>query len=96
MARFIVAYDIANPGRLRRVARYWENLGDRVQKSVFLVVGSKQELAAWMGGVESIIDLEADSVMAWQVSSPDSQLSLGEPPILEGGSLVFSDDIEVL
>lgn len=32
---YLVAYDIADPGRLRRVAKACENFGVRVEKSVF-------------------------------------------------------------
>jgi CRISPR-associated protein Cas2 len=40
---WIVAYDIADPKRLRKVARHLEDAGERVQKSIFEVPLSVDE-----------------------------------------------------
>ena len=43
---FLVAYDIADPKRLRRVARLLERYALRCQKSVFLFDGDETGVAA--------------------------------------------------
>lgn len=43
-SRFLVAYDIASPRRLRRVARCLERQAIRTQKSVFLFQGTAAQL----------------------------------------------------
>lgn len=43
--RWIIAYDIANPKRLRQVARHLEGVGTRLQKSVF-----ECSAPAWQNG----------------------------------------------
>ena len=45
--KFIIAYDIANPRRLRKVAKRLEQCAVRVQKSVFVYHGTRKQLADW-------------------------------------------------
>jgi len=42
--KYVIAYDICEPRRLRRVAKCLERSAVRVQKSVFICDGSRQEL----------------------------------------------------
>jgi len=42
--RFLIAYDIGDPKRLRRIARLMERHAVRVQKSVFLFDGEEAAL----------------------------------------------------
>lgn len=45
---YLVAYDIANPKRLRRICRILEGFGTRVQFSVFLCpIGTATMLQLW-------------------------------------------------
>lgn len=49
---YLVCYDVADPRRLRRVARLMERHGTRVQRSVFvcrLTAAQKERLAARLG-----------------------------------------------
>ena len=59
----LVAYDIADPRRLRRVARVLEAAGDRVQKSVFECGLSADALKALRCRLRQIIDPRQDHIL---------------------------------
>jgi len=65
--KYIVAYDICEPGRLKRVAKRLEQSAVRVQKSVFVFEGTRRELDAVAGDLMGLIDLSEDRVQAWPV-----------------------------
>ena len=58
----IVAYDIADPKRLTRVARIMLDYGVRVQKSIFEVKVTQQVFAEMKARVEKVIVPEDDGV----------------------------------
>ncbi len=66
--QFVVAYDIAHPLRLRRVARRMEKLAVRSQKSVFIFSGSETALQALLDEVAIHLHPSEDSLQAWPVS----------------------------
>lgn len=76
---FVVAYDIANPRRLRRVARLLEKRATRCQKSVFIFRGEVKELQALLDEVEPLLKVDEDIVQAWRIGngSGDSGMSRG-------------------
>jgi CRISPR-associated protein Cas2 len=61
--RFLVAYDIADPVRLRRVCGVMEDHGERLQYSVFLCDLGVAERAEMEAAVTSIMNLARDSVV---------------------------------
>ena len=61
--RLLVAYDIADPVRLRRVCTVMEQHGERLQYSVFLCDLSAGERAELESAVTAIMDLAQDSVI---------------------------------
>ena len=63
MDSYIVAYDISDPKRLRRVARTCEDFGYRKQYSVFLCRLSATDFVRLRTRLYDIIDLEADQVL---------------------------------
>lgn len=65
---FVVAYDIANPKRLRRVARVMERLATRCQKSVYIFRGDLGKLQTLLDKVAPLLKLEDDIVQAWKIS----------------------------
>jgi len=77
--QFIIAYDIAHPRRLARVARTLEKRAWRHQKSVFLFNGDTDALAALVGKITPLLDLRQDCVQAWRISpdQPPQGLKLG-------------------
>lgn len=68
--KFIIAYDIANPRRLRKVAKRLEQCAVRVQKSVFVYHGTRKDLADVKGDLMSLIDMAEDRVQAWPAYEP--------------------------
>ena len=63
MDAYIVAYDISDPGRLRKVARCCEDFGYRKQKSVFLCRLSATDVVRMRTRLYDIIDLALDQVL---------------------------------
>lgn len=61
--RFLIAYDIANPARLRRVCKIMEGYGDRLQYSVFISDLSPSELLHARIEVEAEMLMTEDSVV---------------------------------
>lgn len=64
---FVIAYDVSNPKRLRRVARTLERRAVRVQYSVFLFRGERAALAELMEDLRRLIRPDEDVVQAWPV-----------------------------
>ncbi|WP_137123580.1 CRISPR-associated endonuclease Cas2 [Segeticoccus rhizosphaerae] len=61
--RYLIAYDIANPKRLRRVCKVMEAYGDRLQYSVFISDVSPSELIHARAEVEEEMLMTEDSVV---------------------------------
>jgi len=80
--RFIIAYDISHPKRLRRVARIMEKHAIRSQKSVFQFYGTGDELLAVVNELREVIDHEEDLVQAWGVKQENRIVKaiLGKQP----------------
>jgi len=66
---FLIAYDIAHPKRLARVAARLKRRGQRVQKSVFLFAGTTEELADLQRELAALIDPQRDRLQAWPLAS---------------------------
>ena len=63
MDTYLVAYDIADPKRLRKVARACEDYGYRRQFSVFLCRLSATDFVKLRNRLYDIIKLDADQVL---------------------------------
>ena len=63
METFLVAYDISNPKRLRKVARACEDFGLRRQFSVFLCRLAAVDLVRLKARLYDVIDLDRDQVL---------------------------------
>lgn len=61
--RYLIAYDIADPKRLRGVCKIMEGYGDRLQYSVFISDLSQSELVHARAEVEEKMLLTEDSVV---------------------------------
>jgi CRISPR-associated protein Cas2 len=60
---YLVAYDIADPKRLRRVAQTCEDFGMRRQYSVFFCRLSATDLVRLKSRLYDLIDLDRDQVL---------------------------------
>ena len=63
MDSYIVAYDICDPKRLRKVAHTCEDFGFRKQYSVFLCRLSATDLVRLKARLYDIIDLDVDQIL---------------------------------
>lgn len=63
MDSYIVAYDISNPKRLRKVATACEDFGVRKQYSIFLCRLSATDFVRLKSRLYALIDLEQDQVL---------------------------------
>ncbi len=61
--RYLIAYDICETKRLRRVCKTMEEYGERLQYSVFICDLSRSELVHARAAVERQMDLGEDSVV---------------------------------
>jgi len=61
--RYLIAYDIREPARLRRVCSIMNDFGVRLQYSVFLCDLSDMELALWRSKIHTAVALRQDSVI---------------------------------
>ncbi len=69
--RYLVAYDIADPGRLRRVAKTMERAAIRCQKSVFVLEATPEQVQQLLDRLVPLLDLSADVVQAWRLSGTE-------------------------
>ncbi len=67
----LVCYDIADPRRLRRVAREMENFGTRVQRSVFECYLDEQRLCELQHRLARALDIRADKVRYYTLCGRD-------------------------
>jgi CRISPR-associated protein Cas2 len=61
--RHLIAYDIADPKRLRQVIKVMEGYGERLQYSVFLCDLSGVERASWEHDMRAVLNLGQDSIV---------------------------------
>lgn len=80
--RLLIAYDISDPKRLRRVLKVMEAYGTRLQYSVFLCDLTRAETLSWRSDILDVIELDKDSVVRIDLgpsSSPAAVDVLGLP-----------------
>ena len=61
--RYLIAYDIADPVRLRRVCKVMVGYGDRLQYSIFVCDLSRSELVHARADVEAEMLMTEDSLV---------------------------------
>jgi CRISPR-associated protein Cas2 len=71
--RWLVCYDIADPGRLRRVYRTLRGYGDWLQFSIFRCELSDRERVVLRGILESIVRHDVDQVMFVDLGPADGR-----------------------
>lgn len=89
--KYVVAYDIANPRRLRRVARVMEKWATRCQKSVFIFQGDHEGLQKLLNEVSPLLKPDEDIVQAWKAGTGKeaAELSRGTPSSSFPASIVI-------
>lgn len=71
--RYLIAYDIANEKRLRRVATLMESFGERLQYSVFMCDMTPGARARWRSAMLEEMQLGEDSVVVIDLGEPGSE-----------------------
>ena len=82
--RYLVSYDIANPKRLRQVAKVCQSFGSRIQYSVFECPLDDLRLENLRAELTSIIHHEDDQILFVSLGQESSKSpfrieSLGQP-----------------
>lgn len=70
--RFLIAYDIGEPKRLRQICKTMEAYGERLQYSVFVCDLSRTELVHVRAAVEAQMELKEDSVVIVELGNVDA------------------------
>ncbi len=84
--RHLIAYDIRDAKRLRRVAKTMEGFGIRMQYSVFVCDLTSRERLALFSALDDIIDRTVDCIAAVELGDPGERQTftfLGPAPALE-------------
>ena len=91
--RFLIAYDIADPARLRRVARFLEKRALRCQKSVFHFRGDATVLTKLLDELTPLLAKRARKMLCRRGSSardqPPRGLVRGSPAVVEPAAAVL-------
>lgn len=74
--RYLVAYDIADPRRLRQICKIMESYGQRLQYSVFICDLSVGEASGLEREVVGVMRLDEDSVVRIDLGAPASGASI--------------------
>lgn len=88
MALYLIAYDITEPRRLNRIARYLSKRAVRVQYSVFAAELSRADYNDTLAGLRVLIDPRSDDVRIYPLPRH------GEVALM--GQQIFPDDILLL
>lgn len=89
--RYLLAYDIASPQRLRRVARIMERHAIRIQKSVFVADTTKDGVVRLLDEVAQVMAPQYDIVQAWRLAQdqPSDGLLRGAVTPLAPDAVIF-------
>ena len=72
---WLIAYDIAHPGRLRRVHKLLSRHAQAVQYSVFAAIMTDAALERLMAALARLMDETRDDIRAWRLT-PETRLRL--------------------
>lgn len=72
--RYLIAYDISDDMRLRKVLRLMKGYGTRLQYSVFLCDLSRMEFLRWLADIHQVVELDEDSVVHLDLGPPVDDL----------------------
>ncbi len=66
----IAAYDVSEDDRRARLAALLQSYGDRIQKSVFIIMVDHADLPELAAHAQKIIDTDTDSVFFFRQCTP--------------------------
>ncbi len=88
MDRWVIAYDIADPERLRKVFHYLRRRAVHLQYSVFLARLGADALGDLLADLRLLIAEEADDIRIYRVPSAPWWRVMGRPPLPESIALL--------
>ena len=92
--RYLIAYDITDPRRLKQVGRLLAKHALRCQKSVFLLTEAGVTLRELLAQVAPLMDAETDLLQAWALTHPRGRpmYSIGSAGHLEVDVVVLGPE----
>jgi CRISPR/Cas system-associated endoribonuclease Cas2 len=87
---YLIAYDIADPRRLRRLHRVLRAEALAIQESLFLVRGTVGEVEGLLDRLEGVMDPRADDLRAYPIAEP-ARLWLSGQAVIRGPLLSDTD-----
>ena len=86
--RYLICYDICEPRRLGRVARYLEKRALRVQYSIFLASLKPSELQILLSDVAQLLDRRMDDLRCYPLARQSRMVTLGRTILPDAVTLV--------
>lgn len=80
---YLVAYDIANPSRLKKVHKHLKKNGIAAQKSVFFVRGTESRVNILLNEIETVMDRKEDDLRAYPIINPKEVWVFGPNPLAD-------------
>ena len=80
-ALWLICYDIADPRRLARVARYLEKHGIRLQYSVFIVKADQAAVDSISNDLAELIDARHDDIRFYPLANDSRGVFIGSQSI---------------
>lgn len=81
---YIICYDISCPKRLGRIHRYLKAHACAIQYSVFLFVGTSNQLECCLERLAQLMDHKHDDIRAYPLPKRGYRMSFGRPTLPEG------------
>lgn len=88
--RWLLAHDIADPKRLQKVWRYLRQEGVRLQYSVYLISGNRQQMEKVLNRLRELINEKADDVRVYAITENTRIWGLGKQ-FNDGGNVLCDD-----
>ncbi len=93
---WLLAYDICEPRRLRRVHRLMRKQGVAAQYSAFMVEANDDQITELLARLRSLIDTRVDDVRAYHLPQRCTVWSLGTQQWPQGISLTATNAAKLL
>jgi len=93
--RWLLCYDIADPGRLRRVHRYMLDQGWPLQYSVFELLVTHRQLDRIVTELSTRIDPRADDIRIYPLHGKPRKIIMGKR-LYSDGVMLFDNKTDLL
>ena len=87
--KYLVCYDICDPGRLNRVFKAVKAIGVHTQYSVFLCSFTWPELHEFKGRIAKIINTNEDDIRIYPLPAGEKIIAIGQGSRVPSGVEIF-------